>query len=104
MKITRGFALKQEDATGKHEGSPCSFREDNPRLICSAPAVLMWADDYEAMVKEVEEWRAFKEKNKGRWEGAAAAIKRQGMTPVTNDAEITAISGRRFESDIDEGD
>ena len=31
------------------------------------PAVLMWAEDYEAMVKEVEEWRAFKEQNKNTW-------------------------------------
>jgi hypothetical protein len=63
---------------------------------------VMWADDYEALLKEVEEWRAFKEKNKGRWEGVAAAIKRQGMTSVINDAEVNAISGRRFEGDIDE--
>jgi hypothetical protein len=32
----------------------------------------------------------------------ADAIERQGMTPNPNNCEVTAISGRRFESDIDE--
>jgi hypothetical protein len=33
---------------------------------------------------------------------AADAIERQGMTPNPSNCEVTAISGRRFESDIDE--
>lgn len=31
------------------------------------PAVLMWAEDYEALVKEVEEYRAVKGRTKTAW-------------------------------------
>lgn len=37
--------------------------------------VVLWKEDYDAMRKELEEWRSFKEKNKAMWQGAVKLIK-----------------------------
>jgi hypothetical protein len=58
------------------EGSPwLEDTHDNEPSECDREVVLMWAEDYDAMMKEVEEGRALKERTKNAWTEAIRKIR-----------------------------
>ena len=68
IKVTEVWCKPEEDGSPNYLDTSRSFVEGDRRVV------LVWKDDYDAMRKELEEWRQFKAKNKAMWQGAVKLI------------------------------